>query len=746
MKNPINKRVFRQIYDRPVRIIAIFLAMLFVIVFSSAFFTSQDSVKSLYYKQLQEGKVEDGQFTTINPLTDKLIKKLEEKNIKVYKNFYIEGDQGQGKKIRAFENREEINLPQVLEGRLALSRDELAISGNYARANKLKINDQIKVQDRTFKIVGLVSLPDYSTLLRNRDDLVMDTGYFGICLLTREGFESFDELSVKYNYSYHNDSKLGEEEALDQLREIAKVINNENMVIDGVIRANNHCISYLMDDMEGDVPTMTTFMCILFIALAFISAVQVKSLIESEAPVIGTLLASGYKKKELLVNYMKMPIFLTLLAGILGNIVAYIYAFRKYVALYYNSFDLPNFEAKISFRSFLLTTMIPLLIYLLVNFFVISMSLRFSPLDFLRGKLVEEKKKSKLKLQGLSFISRLKIRMVLDNKLNIFALIFGILLANILLIFSLSIRPIIHDYAKKMSDSMKYNYTYLVKMPQEGVKAEMAHIIEGQLIDHEDKKVKVFGLERESKFNIRDYDSLKDNEIVASQGFVKRFSIKVGDEIRIKEPYKARTISLRIKDIDKENNFFQLFIPKEHLNKVLDKEEGYFNSYLSDNQLSISKDKLITEINGQEMSKTTEHFLDGFGAVFDMLFYVGIGFYLIICFIVMNTIFDRSRINISYLKVFGFSDGEIIRTYVSSIFILLIALQFIMIPVLDMLMKYLIYVSMTKLDAYIIADIPLMMYLKSILYSIIIFITIQLSQHIKLSKIDMVKELKVMNG
>lgn len=746
MKNPINKRVLRQIFDSPARILPIFLAMIFVVVFSSSFFTSQDSIKALYYKQLDEGKVEDGQFTTINPLTDDLIKKVQEKNVKIYKNFYIELDQGKDKELKVFQNREKINKALIFDGRLASAKNEAAISANYARANNIKLDDSIKIGDKSFKIVGLISLPDYSSLLKNRNDLVMDTGYFGTCLLNKQGFESFKDSPVKYTYSYHREDQLEKKEALDQLRDIVKIINRENMVIDGVIREDNHCITYIMDDMEGDVPTMTTFMVILFIALAFISSVQIKSLIEKEAPVIGSLLASGYTKRELLVNYMKMPLILTILSAIFGNIIAYIYAYKKYATLYYTSFDLPVFQAKLGMRSFLLTSVIPLLIYLIVNFIVISRSLRFKPLDFLRGNLRTEKKKSKLKLNSFNFISRVKIRMILDNKLNILALVFGVFLANIILIFGLSMKPIMLNYAEKMGDSMKYNHTYMVKMAEAGIKADKAHIIEGRLVDYDDKKVQIYGLDKGSKFNMKEPDSLNGNEIIASRSFMNRFSLKIGDKIKVKEPYKDNEISLTIKAVDEDNSFFQLFIPRNNLNRLLDKDKDLFNSYLSDESLNISKENLITEIDRRDMSKTADHFLENFSVAFEMFFYIGIAFYIIITFIVLNIIFDKSRINISYLKVFGFSDKEIISIYANSIFIFLIAFQVLMIPILDKLIKYLIFVSMDKLDAYIIADIPMLTYFKNVIYSIFIFIFMQIIQHIKISKLDMVKELKVING
>ena len=329
MKNPINKRIARQLVKNPAKYLPIILAMVFVVVFSSSFFTSQDSAKALYYEQINKGKVEDGQFTTIYPLDDETKGKLEDENIDLYENFNVEISHTNERKLKAFINRKNINIAQILEGRLAERKDEVAISGNYARANKIKLEDSIKLNDKNFKVVGIVSLPDYSSILRNRDDLVMDTGYYGTCLFDKDGFESFKDVPIKYTYSYHTKNDLTKKSANDKLKDLIKIIMKKNVVIDAVTRYDNHCITYLMDDMDGDVPTMTIFMVVLFIALAFVSAVQIKSLMEKESSVIGTLLASGYTKAELLKNYMVTPIIMTLFSAVVGNLISYSYVYKN---------------------------------------------------------------------------------------------------------------------------------------------------------------------------------------------------------------------------------------------------------------------------------------------------------------------------------------------------------------------------------------------------------------------------------
>ena len=81
MKNPIYKRAYRQIYFHPSRVLPIFIALCFIIIFSSSFFTAQDSTKKLYYDLIDKGKVEDGNFTSLDKLDEKSFKDLENKKI-----------------------------------------------------------------------------------------------------------------------------------------------------------------------------------------------------------------------------------------------------------------------------------------------------------------------------------------------------------------------------------------------------------------------------------------------------------------------------------------------------------------------------------------------------------------------------------------------------------------------------------------------------------------------------------------
>lgn len=746
MKNPLNKRIYRQIKSNPFKFFSIFLTLTILIIFSSSFFTAQQSIKYLYYKQIDDGKVEDGEFVCIDKLSNKTIKSLEDLSLNVYENFYFEEKYNDDKTLRVFKNRNRINISQIFDGRLANNDNEIAISANYARANKINIGDFLKIKNKKYLVTGLVSLPDYSTLLKNREDIVMDTGYFGVCLLSSKTFDKIKDKKIVYNYSYHDKFSKNSKVANKRLKNFGKIINKNNLMIDGVTRYDNKCITYIMDDMDGDVPTMISASILLFISLAFISAVQIKNLIENESPIIGCLLASGYKKKELLKNYMAMPLFLAILASICGNFIAFTYFYKKYADVYYLSFELPKFELNTNHLTFAFTTILPIFIYLVINFFVVYFSLNHNPIDFLRKNLYKKNKISKLKLKNFSFMQKAKLRLILDNKLNFLALLFGIFLANLLLVFSLCLEPSFENYAKKMKDEMKYDHIYFVKTKDEKIKSDMASIVNVNLVNFDDKKIQIYGVDKNSKYDNENLNELNKYEVVISYGLAQRFNLEKNDTIKVLNSYNNKTNTLKIKKIDDKIKTLQILTNRQNLNKLIGKDSSYFNSYLSDKKLDISKENLITEINKKDMTKFMDHFFDHFKFVFKIVLLVSLAFYFIITSAISTTIIDKSKENISYLKIFGFKDREVVKIYINTILFLLVIFEIVLMPLLNTILKFLIKISMQKLDIFVDISIPNKIFAFAFFLSLLTFIITQIIESYKISKLDMVKELKNING
>lgn len=746
MRCPINKRIYRQFKYKPLKVIPILLALTFIVVFASSFFISQESVEKLYNKQIINGKVEDGEFEAIYALSDEAKDEIKDIGVKLYENYYFEYENDDERALRIFKNRKDINEAQIFEGNLPEKSDEINISAYYARNNKINIGDEITIQNKKFKVSSLASFPDYSSVLRNRNDLVMDTGHFGIATISEEAFDDMKDAHVKYLYSYHTDEALNKKDAREKLKDIVKIVNKDNLVVDAVTRFDNKCITYIADDMSGDVPTMSIVTALLFLAIAFISSVEVRSIIEEEAPIIGTLLASGYKKRELLLNYMAMPLFIVIIASIAGNSISYLRAYKIYANVYYQSYDLPIFEPYITLRSFLITSIMPLVLYLVINYIIIAKSLKMRPVDFLRKNFKKAKTRSRFKLKNMNFINKFKLRVIFANKFSYVSLLFGVFIANLLLIFGVSANPIFTKYADDMQNQMKYAHTYIVKSDMDDLDASKISLVSVELLDRDEEKVQTYGIDADTKYDEIDVKSLKADEVVISLGLSKRFNYEIGDKIKIREPYNTEEKYLVVKDIDKTNNYFQIFTKREILNKIIGKDSDYYNAYLSDKGLKITKENLLTHIDRKEMSRFMRHFLDSFSAVFIMIQLVAVVFFFILILMVTELIIDKAKLNMTYLKVFGYKDKEVAKFYVNTSFAMLIIFQIILIPILDKLVKYFYFIAMQKFDAYLEVTVPVRVFVTSYLMTVVVFILCQWIERRKIKRIDMVKELKVISG
>lgn len=745
MKNPINKRIFRIIKNNPGKYISVFLSLLVTVTFISSFFITQISIEKIYFEQLDKGKIEDGQFEVTKRLGKKHIEIIENEKLKLFESFYKDINFDTDKTLRIFKNRESINIPIVSYGRIPEKNDEIAVSYNFANSNKYLLGQKINILNKEYYISGLVSSPDYSSLLKNRSDLVMDTGYFGIAFLNEKEFEKINS-AEKYLYSYHDIENLKSDDANKKLDRIIRNISKENTVIDSVVRYDNKKITYLIDDMGGDVPAILITFGIVILAISFLSLIQAKSLIEEESSVIGTLISLGYRKSELMIHYLLIPFFITIFAIILGNIISYTIGYNIYKNLYYLSFDIPKFKLFFSTKAFIMTSIIPLFIIISTNFILLNRKLKLTPIKFLRKDLKKSKKIEKFNLKRFSFLNLFKIRILLDNKLNIFSLFFGLLIANLLLIFGLSFKPIFKNYANDIKREFKYNIITIIKKP---IKIN-ENAIKGTILDlkyKNEKNIQFLGIEKNSKYDkyIKIAD-LKSDEVIISNCFSNKYGIVENDSIDFYVPHFNEKYSLKVKGIFKDINSLKVYMTRSGLNNIFKFPSEYFNAYLSDKKLNIDENLIITQIDKQKISLFINHFLESFGGMTRTVLIISILFYIIILYTVSKLIIDKSKLDISYLKIFGFNSSEISIIYINSIRNAVVLYLFLIVPFLDVLTKEIIKISLIKIDAYINPKIDKYIYFISILVAIIIYVFIQKIQTKKIEKMHMVKELKNING
>lgn len=485
----------------------------------------------------------------------------------VYENFFRNEEEdynNDGKKdgtIRVFPQTEDINLACLLKGSFPQTKDEIAIDRMHADNVGVTVGDTITISGETYKIVGLLAYVNYSTLHEKTTDLMFDALKFDVAMVTPEGFDRLHK-SVHYTYAWKYENEP-EDDAQEKIQSdnfmralLTQVVVADNELEDYTPKYGNPAINFATDDMGSDKAMGGVLLDILIVIIAFIFAVTISNTIAKEASAIGTLRASGYTKGELIRHYLSMPVIVTLLAAIVGNILGYTVFKNVVVSMYYNSYSLPTYYTIWNPDAFFKTTLIPVILMLVVNLIVIVRMMQHTPLQFLRHDLKKTKNKKAMRLPRWKFLSRFRLRIMFQNVANYLILFVGIFFIMVMLAMAVGM-PDTLDYYKNNTDGMMFaKYQYVLKSYEdednnlittdnkEAEKFDMTSLEKKS--DALNEEISVYGIEKDSKYvKIKKLNSLKKNEVYISASFADKYGIRVGDTVSLDEKYENKTYKFK---------------------------------------------------------------------------------------------------------------------------------------------------------------------------------------------------------
>ena len=746
MRNPLIKRLPRELLSEITKYLVIFIFMTGTIGFISGFLVAGDSLKKSYDESFEKYNIEDGNFELLNKADENLINTLEEQDLKIYNNNYIEEDSVNDSVIRLFLNREDVNKVCVIKGKLPNSEKEIAIDRMYANNNNISVGDKISVGGKKLKVTGFVALSDYSALFSNNNDLMFDSIKFGVGIITKDCFESFENANVHYSYSWkYNKSPKDDTEAKNKSDDFLKVLNKNTIITNYIPEISNQAIHFTGDDIGGDKGIMLTLLYVLIVIIAFVLAVTTSNTINSEASVIGTLRASGYTKGELLRHYMVLPLVVTVIGSCIGNILGYT-VFEKVVAnMYLGSYSLTTYVTRWNSEAFILTTIVPFIIMLVVNLFILMNKLSLSPLKFLRHNLKKREKKKVLKLTKFKFFTRFRLRVIFQNMPNYITLFIGILFASILLMFGLMMSPLLDNYKNEVVDNMISKYQYILKSQVEtktkDAEKYCASSLKTYFNEEKGEEISIYGIKEDSEYVDIDF---KDG-VYISDGFAEKYSLKVNDSITLKDSYGDKTYTFKIDGIYYYPASLSIFMDSKKFNETFDKDEDYFNGYFSNEEITDIDSKYIaTTITKDDMIKFSRQLDVSMGNTFYMVNVFSVILYLLLMYLLSKLIIEKNSSSISMVKILGYNNYEIGRLYIIATSIVVVISVALSIPISVLVMKGLFRVMMSEYTGWFSFYINHKVYLEIFLSGVLSYVVIAALQLFKIKKIPLDEALKNM--
>ncbi|MBR1757667.1 MAG: ABC transporter permease [Lachnospiraceae bacterium] len=771
MRNPLRKRLPRDLKTEFGKYLVIFLLLVLSIGFISGFLVAGESMIKAYDESFEKYNIEDGNFSSKKRLDDEQRNEIEALGIKLYDQFYFEQRLTTGSRLRIFKIRDEVNLVCLMQGALPVGENEIAVDRMFADNNHLTVGDTITVDGtgKVYTISGLVALSDYSTMFESNNDTMFDALTFGVAVVAKEAYDQYPVRGMSYNYAWKYDEKpvdAATEKVVSEelMKQMAKITKLERFV-PGYI---NQAIHFTGDDLGSDRIMMIVLLYIIIIIIAFVFAITTSNTIAQEATVIGTLRASGYTKAELVRHYMAMPTIVTLAAAIVGNVLGYTWLKDVCVFMYYNSYSLPTYETVWSVSAFVQTTVIPLVITVIINYFLLNRALRLSPIRFLRKDLSRKKKKKAIPLSGkLPFFARFRLRVILQNVPNYLVLWIGILFADVLLLFGLGLPVLLNNYQDRIQDTMISDYQYLLNAPISATdeNKKLESLVQAAMFMHEvetdnpdaekfsawtlktlgdvarEESITLYGIEPGSQYV---KDDLSDGKILISKLMADKYRIGAGDTFTMKEAYEDTTYTFTIDGVSEYEGSVAFFMSREKLNEIFDQEKDFFCGYFSNSPITdISEDYLSTVVDLNAMTKVTRQLQHSMGSMMDMVNVFAVIIFLILMYLLSKIIIEKNAQSISMTKILGYRGGEIRGLYLHSTSIMVVISLLVSIPLVKVVLMELFYVMMLEMiSGWLPLTIPNWLYVEAFVMGLLSYALVALIEMRRIKKIPMDLALK----
>ena len=790
MRNPLCKRIVRELKRDWKKYLVVALFLILTIGFVSGMYVANGSMMQAAAEGKEKYHLEDGHFELDQKADQELIRAIEtgEKAdvkqfypdqakmelddsdfsavpVTVYENFYRNEDEdhdNDGKSdgtIRVYERTEEINQACLMEGSFPETEDEIAVDRMHADNAGIQVGDTITVSGQSYYVTGLIAYVNYSTLHEKSTDLMFDALKFNVAMVTKDGFGRLSG-SIHYTYAWKYEQKYADEiEEKKQSDDFMKAlltqtVVHENELQDYVPRYANPAINFATDDMGSDEAMGGVLLDILIVIIAFIFAVTISNTIMKESQTIGTLRASGYTKGELVRHYLAIPVIVTMIAAIVGNLMGYTVFKDVVVSMYYNSYSLPTYETIWNPDAFVKTTVIPVFLMFVINLLVIIRMMQHTPLQFLRCDLKKSKRKKTVRLPKWKFFSRFRLRIIFQNMPDYAVLFAGIFFIMVMLAMAVGMPSTLNYYQDNAEDMMFAKYQYVLKSCEDE-EGKMIHTDNQDVEefcmkalkktgDELDEEVSIYGIRDNSRYiQIENLSELEENEVYLSRPFSEKYNLKVGDIIKLDEKYEHKQYQFKVSGIYEKCQSIAVFLPIEKYRSLFELGKEEFTGYISDTEITdIEEDKIATVITKEDITKMCDQLDHSMGAYMQYYQILCILLSAVLIYLLTKLIIEKNETAISMAKILGYENREIASLYLLSTTMVVVVADTISVILGSTVMKQAWKIIMFKYNGWFAFTIEPMGYVKMFSFVLLGYLIVIILDFRRIRKIPMEEALK----
>lgn len=427
---------------------------------------------------------------------------------------------------------------------------------------------------------------------------------------------------------------------------------------------------------------------ILLILISYVLSVFVVHSINQESAVIGALYALGVKRKNLMAHYVTLPTVITFVSGLIGTLLGYSsLGVPIQMQDCYNYYSLPDLDVIYMPYLFIYGIVVPPVISIIVNSLVIRKRLSKPVLTMIRNEQKVGNGKD-IKLGNMSFMNLFKIRQMLRESRTGFTVVFGMFVSLLLAMMSLEIYTYCANVNRDYVNDTKYEYMYTYKYPTEEVPEggyeAYAKTLKKKIYGY-NFDITVMGLTENNPFFDVDLSD-SSSKVAISSSIAYKYGLDVGDTLTLKDDEADKIYAFEIASVAQYAPSFMVFMPYDKALELFDEPEDYFNVVFSDHALDVETGRLYATTTKTDVKKAAGIFSDIMQGMILTIGGVSVLIFIVVMYLMMKVMIDRSSFNIALIKIFGYRNKEVKKMYLDGNFYIITIGALISIPLTKWIM------------------------------------------------------------
>lgn len=508
--------------------------------------------------------------------------------------------------------------------------------------------------------------------------------------------KAFDDGIIEYTDGT-KEAEDGSDELLDGIQElkdetddmIDDIFSEDAQNLMTFVKAGDNArIQAASGDQELYRSVGTIAGAILLILISYVLSVFVVHSIDQESAVIGALYALGVKRKNLMAHYVTLPTVITFVSGLIGTLLGYSsLGVPIQMQDCYNYYSLPDLDVIYMPYLFIYGIVVPPVISVIVNSLVIRKRLSKPVLTMIRNEQKVGKGKD-IKLGNMSFMNLFKIRQMLRESRTGFTVVFGMFVSLLLAMMSLEIYTYCANVNRDYVNDTKYEYMYTYKYPTEEVPEggyeAYAKTLKKKIYGY-NFDITVMGLTENNPFFDVDLSD-SSSKVAISSSIAYKYGLGVGDTLTLKDDEADKIYAFEIASVAQYAPSFMVFMPYDNALELFDEPEDYFNVVFSDHALDIETGRLYATTTKTDVKKAAGIFSDIMQGMILTIGGVSVLIFIVVMYLMMKVMIDRSSFNIALIKIFGYRNKEVKKMYLDGNFYIITIGALISIPLTKWIM------------------------------------------------------------